>query len=208
MLKHMIDHVRKFGPFWTLSCFSFEDMNGFLVSTVTGTRGVAMQIIYGSIMLKRVDDVVSQISENLSLKVQELLSRLGCNEVVHAAQRKSWKIVNEASGLFTVSTSAQLELPLIRDFIEEFLGDTNYQFFKRIAIRESLFHSYLSDDKGVSQSFTVRYLTDTPTEKVGDVVCYIATAENVFALVMPHTPLSYSLLRNYRKYDPRCNCTK
>ena len=40
MLRHLIFHVKNWGPLWVYSCFSFESLNGELKKYFHGTRNM------------------------------------------------------------------------------------------------------------------------------------------------------------------------
>eukprot|EP00733_Pompholyxophrys_punicea_P001623 Pompholyxophrys_punicea_v1_NODE_878_length_1176_cov_22.534344.p1 type:complete len:274 gc:universal NODE_878_length_1176_cov_22.534344:837-16(-) len=47
LLCHLADHIRRFGPFWTLSSFPYESMNGSLLALISGTDNLESEAIFG-----------------------------------------------------------------------------------------------------------------------------------------------------------------
>jgi len=59
LLRHLAKCVRKYGPLWTVSCFPFENANGWLVRCITGTHNVVINMVNSALALKN----IRQISE-------------------------------------------------------------------------------------------------------------------------------------------------
>ena len=43
-LRHLVYHVRNWGPLWSFSCFGFESLNGDLIVLFHGTRDISEQV--------------------------------------------------------------------------------------------------------------------------------------------------------------------
>lgn len=43
-LRHLVYHVRNWGPLWSFSCFGFESLNGDLKVLFHGTRDMSEQV--------------------------------------------------------------------------------------------------------------------------------------------------------------------
>ncbi|KAH7985680.1 hypothetical protein HPB49_026311 [Dermacentor silvarum] len=76
ILVHMVDHVDQWGPLWGFSAFSFESMNGRLVSLVNGTRYAHMQIIEKFTLLTALQQVVPMSSGWKSEELQSFVKSL------------------------------------------------------------------------------------------------------------------------------------
>ena len=44
-LRHLVYHVKNFGPLWVYSCFSFESRNGDLKRLFHGTKNMSNQVL-------------------------------------------------------------------------------------------------------------------------------------------------------------------
>eukprot|EP00734_Pompholyxophrys_sp_LG126_P000432 Pompholyxophrys_sp_v1_NODE_180_length_1329_cov_2.716641.p1 type:complete len:414 gc:universal NODE_180_length_1329_cov_2.716641:1266-25(-) len=204
LLIHLSRNVRRFGPFWTLCCYVFEDMNSLLLSNVSGTRGVALQMIYGISMLKQLEEVVRQNIDAISEKVLIYLSQLGCDDIIENVQRSNWNRFNR--NLATIG--APIDAREISQFFQSLLsyGRTFKNFFLRIALNECLFHSAIYDGQGISNSFTVT-VADQNKLIHTQILCYAITKdldgeENLFAICVKLKPPLFNIfphLKSRRK---------
>ena len=54
-LRHLVYHVRNWGPLWSFSCFGFESLNGDLKVLFHGTRDMSEQVCFKHVFIVRMD---------------------------------------------------------------------------------------------------------------------------------------------------------
>ncbi|KAG4071204.1 hypothetical protein HA402_001194 [Bradysia odoriphaga] len=96
LLKHIPNSVRKLGPLWSHSAFSFERNNGVLLKMISGTTDVLLQIA-SKYCLKQSLAKPAKKSKEMSTVVESLL---GKGEVI---VEKSMRVLN-------IETSKELDL--------------------------------------------------------------------------------------------------
>lgn len=90
LLRHLAKCVRKYGPLWTVSCFPFENANGWLVRCITGTHNVFINMVNSALALsniRKVYDVV--LHPGCAALVREYLGKTSyenCFDLKHFGQ--------------------------------------------------------------------------------------------------------------------------
>ena len=59
-LRHLVYHVRNWGPLWSFSCFGFESLNGDLKVLFHGTRDMSEQVCFKHLFIVRMDSRLLQ----------------------------------------------------------------------------------------------------------------------------------------------------
>jgi hypothetical protein len=79
-LLHLTDVVKRLGPFWVYSCFSFEGMNGTLLNLIHG----------GNKPIKQIANSVTTMS-----KVTEIAEKYSCCRICKVSNEKRCKACND-----------------------------------------------------------------------------------------------------------------
>ncbi|XP_052212666.1 uncharacterized protein LOC127831685 [Dreissena polymorpha] len=96
-LLHLCDCVRKWGPLWAWSCFSFESFNGEIKKTIHGTGSVCKQVFWALQSQKRVENISTlPVSDKVKTFVEDLHHGKSVTDNALSAVQCS---VNKASAL-------------------------------------------------------------------------------------------------------------
>ena len=103
-LIHLPDCVRRWGPLWAYSCFSFENMNGFLKKQCHSTKNVLPQLICSLHTRQSLPSLQKRLTESETDRTITLLKNIGSfskhsHPTGPLGQITSRKITNEESQL-------------------------------------------------------------------------------------------------------------
>lgn len=152
---HLPDQVLDLGPLWSVSCFPFEDANGFLLQLFNGTQHIDKQIAHAIAVIQKIPELMMAMEKNTPAR--ELYNRM---------KRKNWKHKGSLieAGVYLVGATQ-----LVNDLTDAFncaINDKIYGkigkviSFKRAKIMGDVFHSQSYTRVRLRNSYTVSFEED------------------------------------------------
>lgn len=134
LIRHIPTAVRKLGPLWTQSSFSFETNNGVLMKSVKGTKSVVPQILDKYILRQSDKSAITRENNNI-----ELLGAVRTIPLSASLQsllfRETLKINMRISLNNVIFTSNRYKIIRSIDYFVEFddseIGEANFYFCER-----------------------------------------------------------------------------
>lgn len=103
LLTHLVDCVRKLGPLWSHSCFTFEGMNGQLIKLVQGTNDVLFQMTTKYCLKRQHFDYSIENNKNndpVLLGKSELISISDNMDELTAFKRSQFNLTHNSIDIF------------------------------------------------------------------------------------------------------------
>lgn len=140
-LTHLPYFVRKWGPLWTHSAFSFESMNGTLTNMVHSTKKIAEQLSFSLDIKVSLQEIYSHLEAKDTQKLLDYLQ--------YHTRSRSQKMLKLQCG-YALSTVAEQELTPVEfdaaKTLNFLVSDTKMQIFHKLLFDGSIFHSTTADE--------------------------------------------------------------
>ncbi|XP_038062405.1 uncharacterized protein LOC119732884 [Patiria miniata] len=154
-LLHLPDQVLNLGPMWSVSCFPFEDANGFLLQLFNGTQHVDKHIAHAIAVIQKIPELMPAIEKNTP--AHDLYNRIKRKCLKHKGSFLengvylvgASKMVNDLSCSFRCAITDKLGSPIGRIIS-----------FKRANILGDIFHSKAYTRVRLRNSYTVSFEED------------------------------------------------
>ncbi|CAH1244423.1 Hypp7304 [Branchiostoma lanceolatum] len=196
LLRHLVLHVRLFGPLWAFSCFGFESVNGEIKRLVHGTKFVVEQITCTLAMESNLQRVVRTMTpERESPRVVRLARRLCVLE-----KRRNMTELGPGIHRLGILNSFPRVLDLgedIKKAIQERTGEEdagNYGVFYRVSLRGQRIHSRGYSRERARNNRTIEYKARNGSVRYGEVLLFCAVNGEDLAVLAVLEPVDSPLI--------------
>ena len=161
-LLHLPEDVLNLGPLWTHSCFPFENFNGQLLKLIHGTQSIVFQIVTAVSAFKKLPQMAKTLVSGTSS--EKFYRKLKSSRTYEKGQEVE-------DGIFALGIVLN-NFPLRKNVFTalcNFLGSiqivSSVKMFKRVKIKQQIFHSQSYTKPTARNSFTVLYHQEGGPEK-------------------------------------------
>ena len=194
-LLHLPDCVRKLGPLYTSSCFSFESKNGVLLKMIRGSQNIDNQIITGVSFVQKLPELKNKCIKKGSEceKLYDLIENTTAMKRTLTVEQGFYIL-----GAISETALSDDECEAIQIFLGECNQQEKYLSFKRIEFRDSLIYGLNYSRMMKRDNSTVEYKSLYQNDNsFGQIKHFInlgkdINAENILAIIEPLSCPNYS----------------
>lgn len=196
-LEHTVSVVQLWGPLWSYSMFSFENLNGYLGRTFHGTQKIVCQMSFNIQLRQILPDKLQELSKTELLEAQSYLHNILDNH--HRSNMHKFTENCYAIGKLTLHTLTAEEQKVISE-CGIILPSFQVQKLKRIMIKGVIFYSSVPGISCSRNNTICSYKLPTSREiGYGKIQSIFLQGEFAFLLVTPFlTPYEKAPIHNLR----------
>ena len=183
-LEHIVAVVRLWGPLWSYSMFTFENLNGYLGKTYHGTYRIVYQMSFQIQLRQTLPDKLKQLSKNESVEVQAYINKILSNNSssMHQIETNCYAI-----GTLSMHTLTDEERS-VATTCGFTITDSNVTSFSRLMLQNTIYYSKQHSRKRLSRQNTIccYCLSPTGTPCFGEIISFYLSSDSLpFCFVRP-----------------------